>query len=158
VKGLTLFVIVTGMLAPAMADGAVLKLPTGSGALEYRPYVITVSADGSWYFGGPTGRQLVARRSSLSDLGRLHWAQYGATSARATGVIWGLYGPGPFSADTQFQREGNITLQAYRPLNGVFTRLTYSGHETIRTTDGRTLHYNVHGTSDAQESAGSWYW
>ena len=133
-------------------------LPTGAGSVQYRPYVVTVSGDGSWYFGGSTGHQLVARRRSPSDLGRLHWTQYGATSARGTGVIWGLYGPGPLNGDTQFEREGNVKLHAYRPLNGVFTRLTYSGHETIRTSDGRILHYNLHGTSDAQESEGSWYW
>jgi hypothetical protein len=90
--------------------------------------------------------------------GRLHWTQYSATSARATGVIWGLYGPGPLDADTQFGSEGNVTLHADQPLNGVFTRLTYSGHEAIRASDGRVLHYNLHGRSDAQESDGHWNW
>jgi hypothetical protein len=136
----------------------VVSVPTGAGAVQYRPYVITVSADGSWYFGGATGHQLVARRRSLGDLGRLDWTQYTAASARGTGVIWGLYGPGPFGSDTQFENEGNITLHAYRPLKGVFTRLAYSGRETIKTSDGRILHDNVHGTSDAQESGASWYW
>jgi len=157
-KRLALVVLVTVLLTTTIALGAGVKMPTGAGSLEYRPYVITVSADGSWYFGGSTGHQLAARRRSLGDLGRIHWTQYGATSARGSGAIWGLYGPGPFSSDTRFENEGNVSLHAYRPVNGAFSRLTYSGHETIDTSDGRILHYNIHGTAHAQESNGSWYW
>ena len=155
---LVLTVVCAAPTAPASAQGAVVKIPTGAGSIQYRPYVVTVSADGSWYFGGSTGHEFEPRRRSLRDLGRLHWTQYGVTSAQGAGVIWGLYGPGPLNADIRFEREGNVKLHAYRPVKGVFRCLAYSGRETIRTADGRILHYNVHGTAHAQESDGRWYW
>ena len=135
-----------------------VKLPTGIGTVRYRPAVFTISADGGWYFGGPTAHTLEPRSRSLSDLGRIHWLTYTATSAKARAVIWGLYGPGPLAADTKFENEGHIQLHAYRPIAGVFTRLWYRGRETIRTSDGRTLHFKVHGIAVAQKAGSRWYW
>lgn len=135
----------------AAAQDQRIKIPTGSGGVQYRPYVITVSADGSVYYGGRTGHQIVPR--NLRDIGRLHWTQYTATDARATGVVWGLYGPGPLSIDTHFQLEGVVTLHAYRPRDGVFTRLAESGRAfTVTSSSGtRIPGFRFSGTSSASE-------
>lgn len=146
------------LLVPAAARGAQIKMPTGNGGIQYRPYVITVSADGAVYFGGSTGRRFADRRRSLRDLGRLHWTYYGATDARATGVLWGLYGPGSFASDTKFENGGVVSLHAYRPLQGVFTRLRYSSRAKFRTSDGRIVRYTYQGTANANSSGGVWYW
>jgi hypothetical protein len=158
IKRLVLATTALAMIAPSTAAAARLRIPTGAGGTQYRPYVLTVSADGSEYFGGATGHRFAARRRSLRDLGRLHWTQYGARSARATGVIWGLYGPGPFSADRKFEREGKVRLHAYRPLRGVFTRLAYSGRVMFKTADGRTLRSKFRGTAKAQRYGRRWFW
>jgi hypothetical protein len=134
------------------------KTPTGDGPTQYKPWYLTISADGSDYFGGSTGHRLEPRR--FHDIGRLNWTQYTAESAEASGQSWGLYGPGPLGADHTFEDEGHVSLHAFDPVDGVFSKMTvHFDPETIQTSDGRTLHLGASTTTvTAGYSNGSWYW
>jgi hypothetical protein len=133
-------------------------VPTNYSNPQLRPYVLTISGDGSWFFGGRTGHRLEPR--NLKRIGRLHWTQYTATTASATGEVWGLYGRGSFSADRQFEAEGTVSLHLYRPVNGVFTRMSVRlGRSTYRAADGQTFHDRAStSTVNATQSDGDWYW
>jgi hypothetical protein len=131
----------------------------GQDGLQYKPKVVGISGDGSWWFGGPTGHKIVPR--NLNRIGKLDWTSYGASSARARGVVWGLFGPGSFASDRQFQREGLVAIYEYRPVNGVFTRESVTGNETFKeyVTRNRTklVHYHFHEVIKPQQSDGRWY-
>lgn len=134
------------------------QVPTNYTDPQVRPYVLTVSGDGSWFFGGKTGHRLEPR--SLKRIGRLHWTQYTATSATATGEAWSLYGTGSFGADRQFEAQGTVALYLYRPQSSVFTRMrVHTGPVTYRAANGRVFHYHAStATFKATYSNGSWYW
>jgi hypothetical protein len=125
-----------------------IMVPTGYSVPQVKPYTLTVTGDGSGFFGGRTGQKVTGGPHQRANFGRLRWTQYSATDAYATGVEWGKFGPGPLSTD-RFKIDGTVQLHAYRPRSGVFTRLAisgiYGGH-----------HY--HSTAQATYSDGSWYW
>jgi hypothetical protein len=116
---------------------------------QVKPYVITTTGDGSGFFGGYTGQKIVSGNTgagvlNLARLGRLTWTSYSRTGGNAWGVVWVKFGPGS-TAQQSLMIDGKISLHVYRPVNGLFTRMTvtehsyYGGrdHETVT-----TLSYN----------------
>jgi hypothetical protein len=112
--------IVAFVLAVRTATSAGLpKLPTGFGGLAIRPTRILISGDGSALLGGFTGRNTASRSNAHG--GRLHWTKWLPGCAYATGAAW---------IDNGIPDEAHGTYHAYtagvlafRPRNGVFTRI-----------------------------------
>lgn len=129
--------------AASAADAAGSRgplVPVGDGPAQYKPFVLTTSADGAEYFGGPTGHRIEPRR--LKSLGRLRWTKYTATDGYAVGRLWGLYGPGPLAEDTQFQDQTEVTLHVFDPQSGVFRRLTFRiSAATVRSSSGQSFRF-----------------
>jgi hypothetical protein len=90
---------------------------------KVKPASITVTGDGSSFFGGPTGHGVTGGSRHRANFGRLRWTKYTQTEADATGVDWSKFGPGPLAAD-RFHVEGIVRLHFYDLENGVFTKLT----------------------------------
>jgi hypothetical protein len=92
-----------------------------------KPNAITITGDGSSFYGGRTGHRVTGGAHHRPDFGRLRWMQYTQTEADATGVDWSKFGPGPLSID-RFHIEGTVKLHFYDLQDGVFTRLTVLEH------------------------------
>lgn len=134
----------TGSGANAAAAHSLPKLPTDGGWeaeghepwLEVRPAVVSFTGDGTAYLGGFTGRSVCR---DCRSMGRLTWHEWTDTGARAVGAIWGI----------AMNRNGGyirgsyvphaVSVHAFMPISGVFTRLTYSFSE-----NGRRVTYGIH--------------
>lgn len=134
------------------------RVITGYAQPQFKPYRMTVTGDGSGFFGGTDGPRIV-RRSPLSNIGRLRWTKYTATEAWASGGDWGLYGSGCNACDRHFQRDGSVRLHFWRPNQGVFTRLTYhTSSETILIPGRRSMHLRAQTQTIKAVYNDGWYW
>ncbi len=131
--------------APSAPKPAPITVPTGAYGPQVKPHIGVYTGDGSALLGGRTGHQVTGGPHRRSNFGRLNWTSYTQTDAWATGVNWAKFGPGPMSAD-RFHIDEKAKLHVYRPVNGVFTRMT------VRGVAHRTLNFN------AVHSGDSWYW
>ena len=127
---LTLVSIALLTIATSSALAAALpRLPTelvGRQALAVRPPVVDFTGDGTGFLGGFTGRRFVAypySRTTSRWLGRLHWTSWTAADARGYGAIW-LNNGVPDDARGTFYPHA-VTVRAFRPRNGIFTRLAF---------------------------------
>lgn len=119
------------LLAAAPVEAAPLpKLPTelvGKASLEVRPPVVSFTGDGTGYLGGFTGRKSIpptARGRSLRSLGHLRWSTWTPSHAVASGAAW-LNDGIPDDASGTFYPY-SVTVHAYRPRSGIFTRLAFA--------------------------------
>jgi len=94
---------------------------------KIKPASITVTGDGSSFYGGRTGRGVTGGPHHRANFGRLSWTKYTQTEADATGVDWSKFGPGS-EASEPFHIEGTVKLHFYDLQNGVFTKLTVVEH------------------------------
>ena len=69
-------------------------------------------------------RSNVHRRGGF---GRLRWTTYGHTEAVASGIAWGRFSPGRYNL-VAYVAQATVKLRLYDPVDGVFTRLTYTEH------------------------------
>ena len=104
-----------------------VRLPTGLWGLQFRPFVVSWTGDGTGFLGGGTGRRFVTkgdalRRGLRASFGRLRWTTWNARQGRAWGVNW-LDNCIPNCAQgTYFPK--NVNVHVYRPnSSGIFTRL-----------------------------------
>lgn len=155
--------LVAGAIVAAAANAAhAAPLPTlptelvGRQALAVRPPVVDFTGDGTGFLGGFTGRRSVRypySRSTSRWLGRLHWTAWTGVHARGTGAIW-LNNGVPDDARGTFYPYA-VTVRAFRPRNGVFTRLAFVywmgdwPHATVR---------DAHFYPATQFGPGYWQW
>jgi hypothetical protein len=104
-----------------------VEVPTGFNSPTVKPATMTVTGDGSSFFGGRTGHAVTGGPHRRADLGRLRWGSYKQTTATATGVDWSKFGPGPLAAD-RFRIDATVKLLFSTPTNGIFTRMTVTMH------------------------------
>jgi hypothetical protein len=110
---------------------------------KVKPASITVTGDGSSFYGGRTRQGVTGGPHHRANFGRLRWTKYTQTEADATGVDWSKFGPGPLSID-RFHIEGTVKLHFYELENGVFTKLTVVEHfdkDAHYTHGTHTYHY-----------------
>jgi hypothetical protein len=111
----------TGALA-AQAPAGSLPTLLGSNAPSktgffVRPAEIVYTGDGTGILGG-------FDRKAHGPFGRLNWSSWTATRALGSGAVW-LDNCDPSCAGGKFSPYA-VKLQAFRPVGGHFTRLTFT--------------------------------
>lgn len=130
-KGLVpaLTAVIVFATAAASRAAALPRLPTelvGSQALAVRPSVVDFTGDGTGFLGGFSGHRSVPHGSQSNSrwMGRLRWTIWNEHDGRGSGAVW-LNNGIPDDAGGTFYPYA-VTVRAFRPRNGVFTRLAFA--------------------------------
>jgi hypothetical protein len=138
--------LVLAVAVPAAAAGdSDVRLATQAAnreeELQVRPATVSFTGDGTGYLGGRT------TSPGHYDRGGIEWLSWGETSAFGRGYAW-LNDCRPYCAAGHFHKH-RMTVRAFRPRDGLFTRMTivyrFGGRE-------------VHDRRVLERAGGYWFW